>query len=166
MAKFEFKVTKIEDGGKVWTHYIIIRAADKLTAFARIEDIFKLYDKGLKILILGYKIIRRGKDLYDKDSKDIETKKSEMYDIILDMIQHFDCISFDNLAIEQLDIQSLPMFNEDGAWEKFFMGNDGQYTMYIDLVNGEFAKSSTSLNRYPITSDIKEMFEVVRHEEE
>lgn len=40
MAKFEFKITKIEDGGRTWTHYIIIRAADKLTAFARIEDMF------------------------------------------------------------------------------------------------------------------------------
>ena len=40
MAKFEFKVTKLEVGGKVWTHYITIRACDKLTAFARIEEIF------------------------------------------------------------------------------------------------------------------------------
>ena len=40
MTKFEFKVTKIENGGRVWTHYISIRATDKLTAFARIEDIF------------------------------------------------------------------------------------------------------------------------------
>ena len=40
MAKFEFKVTKFLDGGKIWTHYIIIRANEKLDAFARIEQIF------------------------------------------------------------------------------------------------------------------------------
>lgn len=40
MAKFEFKVTKIEDGGRTWTHYVIIRADEKLEAFARIEQIF------------------------------------------------------------------------------------------------------------------------------
>lgn len=40
MAKFEFKVTKIGFAGKIWTHYIIIRADEKLNAFARIEEIF------------------------------------------------------------------------------------------------------------------------------
>lgn len=40
MSKFEFKVTKIEYGGKVWTHNVIIRADEKLNAFAKIEQIF------------------------------------------------------------------------------------------------------------------------------
>lgn len=40
MSKFEFKVTKIEDGGRIWTHYISVRADEKLTAFARIEEMF------------------------------------------------------------------------------------------------------------------------------
>lgn len=40
MAKFEFKVTKI--GNDSWTYYISIRATDKLTAFARIREIFPM----------------------------------------------------------------------------------------------------------------------------
>ncbi len=40
MAKFEFKVTKIENDGRTWTHYIIIRANEKFDAFATIEDMF------------------------------------------------------------------------------------------------------------------------------
>ena len=40
MSKFEFKVTKIGDGGKIWTHNIIIRADEKLNAFAKLEEIF------------------------------------------------------------------------------------------------------------------------------
>lgn len=40
MSKFEFKVTKIEEGGKIWEHYIIIRADEKLNAFAKISEIF------------------------------------------------------------------------------------------------------------------------------
>ena len=40
MAKFEFKVTKIEDGGHIWTHFISVRANEKLVAFAKIEEIF------------------------------------------------------------------------------------------------------------------------------
>lgn len=40
MSKFEFKVTKILPAGKVWEHNIIIRADEKLNAFAKIEQIF------------------------------------------------------------------------------------------------------------------------------
>ena len=42
------------------------------------------------------------------------------------------------------------------------MGDDGQFTMYIDAVKREFAKSSTSTERWPITGDIAEMFGVVK----
>lgn len=40
MSKFEFKVTKYLEGGKIWTHYITIRADEKLNAFGKIEQIF------------------------------------------------------------------------------------------------------------------------------
>lgn len=40
MAKFEYKITKILNGGKIWTHFIIVRAADKLEALATIEQMF------------------------------------------------------------------------------------------------------------------------------
>jgi hypothetical protein len=40
MSKFEFRVTKFLDGGKVWKHLITIRAANKLEARAKIEEIF------------------------------------------------------------------------------------------------------------------------------
>ena len=42
------------------------------------------------------------------------------------------------------------------------MGDDGQYTMYVDMVNREFAKSSTSTERWPLMDDIKPMFDKVR----
>lgn len=40
MSKFEFKITKIENGGQTWIHHIIIRANEKFDAFAAIEDMF------------------------------------------------------------------------------------------------------------------------------
>lgn len=40
MSKFEYKVTKILNGGKIWTHNIIIRANERLDARAKIEQIF------------------------------------------------------------------------------------------------------------------------------
>ena len=42
------------------------------------------------------------------------------------------------------------------------MGNDGQYTMFIDLVNKEFAVSSTWSDRYPIMDNIVDMFKKVK----
>ena len=44
------------------------------------------------------------------------------------------------------------------------MGDDGSFTMYIDLVKGEFAKNSTSLNRHKLLDTIEEMFEIVKSE--
>ena len=45
-----------------------------------------------------------------------------------------------------------------------FMGNDGQFTMYVDLVEKQFSKSSTSTKRYDLTNDVKDMFDIVRSE--
>ena len=42
------------------------------------------------------------------------------------------------------------------------MGDDGQNTMYVDLVEREFAVSSTSSIRYPLMESIEDMFEKVR----
>ena len=70
----------------------------------------------------------------------------------------FKCISFDNLAIKQLEPNRL-MSDED--YEEFYMGDDGSFTMYVDAVNRQFAQSSVSTNRYPLMEDIKDMFDVV-----
>ena len=120
-----------------------------------------LADEGLKILILGYKQFRRGKTMYEAQSDVIEEVKSSLYDILPTIISEewFKVVSFDNLAIKQLDAQRL-MSNED--WEQFYMGDDGSATMYVDMVNREFAKSSTSTERYALEDDIVTMFERIR----
>ena len=71
----------------------------------------------------------------------------------------FKCISFDNLAIKQLEPKRL-MSEED--YSQFFMGIDGEYTMYIDAVNRQFAKSSVSTERYDLMDDIADMFKIVK----
>ncbi len=116
----------------------------------------KLYGFDLKLLILGYKQFRRGDDYY---SEIIEQKKREMYDNICNVIKGFDTVSFDNLAIKQLDIKRL-LSNKD--WNEFYMGDDGSFTMYIDLVNKQFAKNSISTTRYNLLKNINEMFKIVK----
>lgn len=114
-----------------------------------------LAGRGLKILILGYKEFRRGAVYYDPT---VEVRKGALYQALPDLVEQFEVISFDNLAIKQLDVKRLLSEKE---WLEFYMGDDGQYTMYVDMVNREFAKSSTSRQRWPLEDDIKTMFAMV-----
>ena len=127
----------------------------------------KLAHNHLKILILGYKEFRRGEVMYKAQGDVIEEVKSMLYRDLPKIIEEnwFDVVSFDNLAIKQLDAQRL-MSAED--WEQFYMGDDGQdgnmtsASMYVDMVNREFAKNSTSTERYLLEDDIVTMFEKLR----
>ena len=76
----------------------------------------------------------------------------------------FSLVSFDNLAIEQLNVRRLLT---DGKWQEFYMGDDGNYTFYIDMVEGKFAKNSLSQERFEIgNKTIDEMFNLIRNENE
>ena len=75
------------------------------------------------------------------------------------MLKHFKVVSFDNLALKQLECKRLL---SDEEWEQFYMGDDGSMTMYIDCVKEKFAKSSTSVERYNLLDNIKDMFNEIR----
>ena len=53
-------------------------------------------------------------------------------------------VSFDNLAIEQLNIKRF--FTEEG-WNMFYQGDDFSLSMYIDAVEQKFAPTSRSSER-------------------
>ena len=75
-------------------------------------------------------------------------------------MEWFQLVSFDNLAIEQLGVRRLLT---DGEWREFYMGDDGRYTFYIDMVAGTFARNSLSQERYDIgMKSIDEMFKIIR----
>lgn len=122
------------------------------------SDVEKLSDNNLKMLILGYKQLRRGEDWYDKDHSNIIAKQMWLKENLDKMLSHFEVISFDNLAITQLDVKRL-MSEED--WEEFYMGDDGSYTFYIDMVDGTFGKNSLATERYPIMDNIDLMFQKI-----
>lgn len=50
-------------------------------------------------------------------------------------------LSFDNLALRQLDVRRLLTTEE---WQEFHMGDDAAFTLYADLVRGEYAPSSNA----------------------
>lgn len=127
------------------------------------SDIAALSNKNLKMLILGYKQLRRGGEWYSEDHENIIVKQMWLKENLGGIINNFKVVSFDNLAIEQLEVQRL-MSKEE--WDEFYMGDDGSMTYYIDMVEQKFARSSTASfdKRYDLLDSVDEMFEVVRNE--
>lgn len=134
-----------------------------INGIVHMDSLEALAHNNLKILVLGYKEFRRGKTLYDECGREIDSLKSQFYDMLPKIVNDgwFKCISFDNLAIKQLEPKRL-MSEEEYA--SFYMGDDGSFTFYCDAVNKEFAKSSTSIVRYPLMDDVTDMFDIIRKE--
>ena len=127
-----------------------------INGIVSLKDLQMLYDNNLKLLILGYKEFRRGEDYY---CQEIENKKKVIYESICEIAKGFQVVSFDNLAIKQLELKRI---FSDADWNEFYMGDDGQFTMYVDLVNKKFARNSISTIRYDLLDDITDMFSVVK----
>lgn len=126
-------------------------------------DVQTLSDRNLKLLILGYKHLRRGNEWYAADKENIESKRKWLKENLGDIVNKFKVVSFDNLAIEQLDVRRLM---SDEEWNEFYMGDDGNFTYFIDMVEQKFAKSSTAPmdKRYPLLDSVDDMFSVIRAE--
>lgn len=132
-----------------------------INGIVHMDSLEALAHNDLKILVLGYKEFRRGKALYDECGREIDSLKSQFYDMLPKIVNDgwFKCISFDNLAIKQLEPKRL-MSEEE--YDSFYMGDDGAFTMYVDAVNRQFAKSSVSTERYDLMDDIADMFKVIK----
>lgn len=128
-----------------------------------IEDYKALAHNGLKILILGYKELQRGIEYMDNHHLSITQAQSELYYMLGKIVEDswFNVVSFDNLAIEQLDVKRLL---SDDEWNEFYMGSDTEFTFYLDLVEGKFAGNSLAPEdeRYDILSSIDDMFQKIR----
>lgn len=124
-----------------------------------------LMDKNLKILILGYKSFGRGIKHGQAHKVSIEKNIKWLKENVKDFPKHFKVVSFDNLAIEQLDPKE---WLGDEGWNKFYRGDDGSHTMYIDLVNETFAKNSIQArtNHKPLMDDIRDMLKEVQKEKQ
>lgn len=133
-----------------------------------IEVMKKLADNNIKILVLGYKNFRRGEKHYQDFKNEIDSSINIWSDFITKAIQekYYSVISFDNLAIKQLNLKEKLSKEE---WDSFFMGDDGidgefsSASMYIDLVEQKFALNSCApLNeRYDckdFNNDVNKMF--------
>ena len=130
------------------------------------RDYDALKGHGLKILILGYKDLRRGFEYLYENKNKIHKNQNWLEHHIMQMIGGFEVLSFDNLAIEQLHIKE--QWNDlcDEDWDEFYAGDDGEFTYYIDMVERKFARSSTASfdKRYDLLNDVDKMFRIIQNE--
>lgn len=61
--------------------------------------------------------------------------------------------------MNQLEIKK---YLPEEEWNNFYQGEDGLCTMYIDAVKQEVARSSVSVERFPMDKKISELFNLVR----
>ena len=128
------------------------------------KDVFDyLAQFNCKILILGYKNWGRGANLLqnEKLNKDIQDKIDWLKNNLTKYMSKFKVVSFDNLAIKQLDVQNKLTKNQ---WDEFYQGDDGTMTMYVDGVKKQFAMTSTSPKRYDLLDNIDDMFKIIKEE--
>lgn len=129
------------------------------------SDCAALSNHGLKLLILGYKNLRRGSQFLLNESDTIHQNQKWLENHINDLISNFTVVSFDNLAIEQLAIKERWSLSDE-LWDEFYAGDDGNFTYYIDMVERKFARSSTAPfdKRYDLLDDVDEMFRLIQNE--
>ena len=121
--------------------------------------------KNRKVLILGYKDLRRGHAMLEKDFDEITHRMDLLRKLWLyDLKKNCKVVSFDCLAIEQLDPKNV-LNVSDKDWNTLFQGSDTDVkdadgnitcaTMFIDCVTMTVARMSTAAldKRYPFTGD-------------
>ena len=134
-----------------------------INGITTLEDYKMLADLNLKVLILGYKELQRGISYMDTNFVTVHQNQAELYNEIGTIINEgwFNVVSFDNLAIKQLDLKRIV---PEYKWNEFYMGDDSQYTFYLDLVDGKFAGNSLAPEneRLDILDNVDEMFQKIR----
>lgn len=98
-----------------------------------------------KVLLLGYKQYGNGAAYFNPK---VEQALYKWYTEIFTFFNTTGLtLSFDNLAIQQLNLRR---FFPQKEWDKFYMGDDGTFTMFLDLVERKYTTSSTSSKRFSI----------------
>ena len=127
------------------------------------DDLETMRNNGLKLLILGYKDLGRGVSYKESHDLVVNLRQRNLYDVLETLPNHFEVVSFDNLAIDQLKPQR---FLPKEKWDEIYMGDEGTASMYVDLVTGKFGVSSLCKENemHPLLDNIDDMFAVVKQD--
>jgi hypothetical protein len=164
---FGLGVSFVDFNDELWTELLQYSnvVVHLIVGYHPIEVFDYFAAKNAKILILGFKNWGRGEQYLAEYEPIVNNKILQVQKQLDYLINNCKVVSFDNLAIKQLEIKNY-LSEED--WNNFYMGNDGQYTMYADLVKMQFARSSTSPTRYDIENynySSLDAFNVIRNED-
>lgn len=132
---------ELESIREIGSQHIVFHVIAGVNSLADVKEIQANWENS-KILVLGYKDFGRGAAFR---SPKVSKSLKEWYGGIGDLLGS-GSFSFDNLAIDQLDIKRLVT---DKAWSKFFQGEDFSFSMYMDAVERTFAPTSRSSDRIP-----------------
>lgn len=129
------------------------------------SDLDNLAEKGFNLLLRGYYSSDNNKEFSEKNFKDFEYNRDWLVKTIdSEVIPAFEKVSFDNLALSQLGIDDTRFTSKDKDENNLYFGNDGEFSLYIDMIKNEFSNSPYSKERYKIedfmTSD--KMFRELR----
>lgn len=146
------------------TNNIVIHLIAGVHILSTMDDLYSLFNKQnktLKVLLLGYKKFGFGINYYTKFTG-VDFKIFQWYTHLHEYFKLKNLIiSFDNLGIAQLNVKR---FFTAENWKKFYMGADGQFTMYIDAIEGTYTVSSTNPTRLPFHGkNIAEIFNNVKN---
>lgn len=122
--------------------HTVIHLIAGIDDYSVINSLYKLGFR--KFLVLGYKTFGNGTDYYN-ENKQLINRNIQMWK--MKIAQYFNTdmiISFDNLAINQLNIKR---FLSNTEWDLFYQGDDFTCSMYIDAVEETFAPTSRSAAR-------------------
>ena len=178
LDKFEFIQKLSNDGlikgiGVSLTDSSVIELFDRIKEVANVvihtiagiltdKDIKVLMANNAKVLILGYKVVGRGIVFYEKNRTNIDRNQVILKGYLDKMIKECDVVSFDNLALKQLDVKNT-LFKDRTDWDEFYMGDDGKFTFYIDAVKQTYSKNSLNKDQYfQIKDDVIEMFNHIK----
>lgn len=143
---------------------VVIHCINGIVTTGQLYQLSKV--PNINVLILGYKNVGRGESYVKDDEAAIEVRKRKdfLYWNIGSIIKEkwFKTISFDGLALDQLNVKR---YLTDTEWSRFYQGEEGTSTFFINLVDGSFGINSmtTRNERQPIGDrSIDEMFKAVR----
>lgn len=132
-----------------------------INGIVSISELRRLSGRNLKVLVLGYKRLRRGENYYEENDYIVTELQADLSACLFPVIMKngwFKVVSCDNLAIEQLHVKEhVP----EKQWKKIYAGDDGTHTFYIDMVEGTFGKNSLATERYSIMDSIDDMFQKI-----
>jgi hypothetical protein len=140
------------------SNHVVLHA---IAGIHSVDEVKKLSEElpAAKILVLGYKYYGNGLN-YAK------IKGSQIHGKLLDWSRRVNMffggsvISFDNLALEQLEVKR---FFAPERWDELYQGDDGTISMYLDLVEKKAAMTSRSPEKVGTEGrSLKELFDAVK----